>query len=127
GEERAARALPMASYLRAGVPLAGSSDSPIADFNPWVGMFAAVARRTITGRQFDLSEAIDIREALRSYTIGGARALGLGAQRGSLEVGKVADLIQVDRDPLTADPNDLRETRVERTMLGGAWVYNRTE
>ena len=127
GEERAARALPMASYLRAGVPLAGSSDSPIADFNPWVGMYAAVARRTITGRQFDRSEAIDVRAAIRSYTTGGAHALGLAKQRGSLEAGKVADLIQVDRDPLEVDATGLRDTRVERTMLDGAWVYERTE
>jgi predicted amidohydrolase YtcJ len=125
GEDRAARALPMASYLRARVPLAGSSDSPIADVNPWVGMYAAVARRTITGRQFDLSEAIDVREALRSYTIGGAHALGLTTQRGSLEAGKVADLVQVDRDPLEVDATGLRDTRVERTMLAGEWVYER--
>jgi predicted amidohydrolase YtcJ len=123
GEERAARALPMASYLRAGVPLAGTSDSPIADFNPWTGIYAAVARKTITGRQFDLSEAIDVRDALRSYTIGGAYALGLDQKRGSLEPGKVADLIQIDRDPLTVDAEALRLTRVERTMVAGQWVY----
>ena len=123
GEERAARALPMASYLRAGVPLAGTSDSPIADFNPWTGIYAAVARKTITGRQFDLSEAIDVRDALRSYTMGGAYALGLEQARGSLEPGKVADLIQIDRDPLTVDAEALRSTRVERTMVAGRWVY----
>jgi predicted amidohydrolase YtcJ len=127
GEERAARALPMASYLRAGVPLAGSSDSPIADFNPWVGMYAAVARRTVTGRQFDLSEAIDVRDALRSYTVGGAHALGLAAQRGSLEPGKVADLVQLDRDPLEVDAAGLRDTHVERTMLAGKWVYEQSD
>jgi predicted amidohydrolase YtcJ len=127
GEERAARALPMASYLRAGVPLAGSSDSPIADFNPWVGMYAAVARRTVTGRQFDLSEAIDVRDALRSYTVGGAHALGLAAQRGSLEPGKVADLVQIDRDPLEVDAAGLRDTHVERTMLAGKWVYEQSD
>ncbi len=124
GEERAARALPMASYLRAGVPLAGSSDSPIADFNPWVGMYAAVARRTIKGRQFDLSEAISAQEALRSYTMGGAVAIGLQRQRGSLEPGKVADLIQVDRDPLRVDAEALRDTHVLRTMVAGDWVYD---
>ncbi len=124
GEDRAARALPMASYLRAGVPLAGSSDSPIADFNPWVGMYAAVARRTINGRQFDLSEAISVQEALHSYTMGGAVALGLQQQRGSLEPGKVADLIQVDHDPLQADAEALRDTHVLRTMVAGAWVHD---
>ena len=123
GADRAARALPMASYLRAGVPLAGSSDSPIADFNPWVGMYAAVARRSINGWQFDLAESISIEDAIRSYTITGARVLGLDNKRGSIEPGKWADLIQIDRDPLQVDAEGLRETRVLRTMVAGSWVY----
>lgn len=125
GEERAARALPMASYLRAGVPLAGTSDSPIADFNPWVGMYAAVARKSIAGRQFDKSESINVMAAIRSYTVGGAAALGLESQRGSIEPGKVADLIQLDRDPLEIDVETLPDTIVERTMVGGEWVFER--
>ncbi len=123
GEERASRALPMASYLRAGVPLAGTSDSPIADYNPWVGMYAAVARKSVTGRQFDPSESISVRDALRSYTIGGATALGLQHQRGSIEPGKVADLIVIDRDPNEASAESLRDTVVLRTMVDGRWVY----
>ena len=50
GSERASRAMPMRTYLNAGVPLAGSSDSYITDYNPWVGMHAAVNRTTATGR-----------------------------------------------------------------------------
>ncbi len=123
GEERASRALPMASYLRAGVPLAGTSDSPIADFNPWVGMYAAVARKSVTGRQFDQSESISIQDALRSYTMGGATALGLQHQRGSIETGKVADLIVIDRDPNQISAESLRDTVVLRTMVDGRWVY----
>ncbi|MGA7670918.1 MAG: amidohydrolase [Nitrolancea sp.] len=123
GTDRAARALPMASYLRAGVPLAGSSDSPIADFNPWVGMYAAIARRSINGWQFDPAEAIGIEDALRSYTITGAAVLGLSEKRGSIAPGNVADLIQLDRDPLRIDVEALKETRVQRTMVAGSWVY----
>ncbi len=126
GEERAARALPMASYLRAGVPLAGTSDSPIADFNPWVGMYAAVARKSITGRQFDRSESVSVEAAIRSYTIGGATALGLQHHRGSIEPGKVADLVVVDRDPLAIDVDALRDVVVLRTMVDGRWVFERS-
>ncbi len=125
GAERAAHALPMASYLRAGVPLAGSSDSPIADFNPWVGMYAAIARRSINGWQFDPAEAIGIADAIRSYTLTAAQVLGLGDKRGSIEPGKVADLILLDRDPLQVDVDGLKETRVLRTLVAGNWVYER--
>ncbi len=123
GLERAARAMPMATYLAAGVPLASTSDSPIADFNPFVGMAAAVSRRTVLGRELDPGERISPEAALRSYTLGGAVALGHEATRGSIEPGKLADLVVVDRDPLAVDEAALKETRVLRTMLGGAWVY----
>lgn len=126
GSERAARAMPMASYLRAGVPLAGTSDSPIADFNPFVGMYAAVARRTVVGRDLAPAERISRANALRSYTIWAAAATGDAATRGSIEPGKLADLIVVDRDPLTVSDEELRDTQVLRTMVGGRWVWERT-
>jgi len=123
GEERAARIMPMASYLRAGVPLVGSSDSPIADFNPWVGIYGAVARRTVSGRELDADERIDTGAALRSYTATAAWALGVERWRGALSPGKQADLVQLARDPLTAAPEELRDMQVLRTMVGGEWVY----
>lgn len=126
GEDRASRIMPMTSYLRAGVPLAGTSDSPITDFNPWLGLYGAVARTTVTGRELDTGERISRVEAIRSYTIGGAFATGVDHSRGSLEVGKLADLIQIDRDPLAVDDASLRDTVVERTMLDGEWVYERS-
>lgn len=125
GEERASRVMPMASYLKAGIPLAGSSDSPVSDYHPFAGMYAAIARKTATGRQFDRSECISREDTVRSYTIGGAAALGVPSERGSLEPGKLADLIVLDRDPLTVDDDALNETQVQRTMVGGAWVWER--
>ena len=125
GEDRAARAIPMASYVRAGVPIAGTSDSPIADFNPFVGMYAAVARRTVAGRRLDPAERIDRRDALRCYTSWAATATGDGGERGTIEPGKLADLVVVDRDPLSVSNVELRDTRVLRTMLGGTWVWER--
>ena len=125
GAERAGRIMPMASYLRAGVPLVGSSDSPIADFNPWVGIYAAVARRTIAGRELAAEERIAPEAALRSYTATAAWALGLDGTRGTLTPGALADLVQLDRDPLGVSPEALRDTVVERTMVDGRWVYER--
>lgn len=124
GAERAARAMPMRTYLDAGVPLAGSSDSPITDFNPWVGIQAAVTRTTAAGRELGPEERLTPLEALRSYTVGGAHALGLEGIKGSLKRGKLADLVLLSSDPLTVAPEELGQVRPLATMLGGAWVFD---
>jgi predicted amidohydrolase YtcJ len=124
GPERASRAMPMRTYLEAGVPLAGSSDSYITDFNPWVGMHAAVNRRTVTGRDLGkAAEALTPAEALHSYTMGGAFASGREDRQGSISPGKLADLVVLDRDPLAIDPDDLDQVTPTRTLLGGTWVW----
>lgn len=122
GPERAARAMPMRTYLEAGVPLAGSSDSTVADFNPWVGIDAAVRRTTVPGRVLGPEEALTVAEAIRSYTAGGAFAMGREADLGTLEPGKLADLIVLDRDPEAIPAEELRSMRPAATMLGGRWV-----
>ena len=128
GPERASRAMPMRTYLDAGVPLAGSSDSYITDFNPWVGIHAAVNRRTVTGRDLGKAEeAITPEEALRSYTLGGAFVTGREDRQGSISPGKLADLVVLDRDPLAIDPDDLDNVTPTATMLGGAWVWGESK
>jgi predicted amidohydrolase YtcJ len=124
GEERAARAMPMRTYLDAAVPLAGSSDSSVSDYNPWVGMYGAVARTTVAHRVLGVEEQISAREALRSYTIGGAYATGLERIKGSIEPGKLADLVVLSRDPLTVSAEELKGTKPVATMLGGRWVFD---
>ena len=124
GAERAERAMPMRTYLAAGVPLAGTSDSPVTDFNPFVGMRAAVVRRTVAGRLLGPAEAITAAEALRAYTIGGAAATGLETTKGSIEAGKLADLVVLDRDPLGVPSEELGTVRPVATMLAGRWVYD---
>lgn len=124
GPERASRAMPMRTYLNAGVPLAGSSDSYITDYNPWVGMHAAVNRRTVTGRDLGKErEALTPAEALHSYTIGGAFAVGREDRQGSISPGKLADLVVLDRDPLAIEPDELDRVRPTATMVGGMWVW----
>ncbi len=124
GPDRASRAMPMRTYLEAGVPLAGSSDSYITDYNPWVGMHAAVNRTTAKGRDLGKEkEALTPAEALHSYTMGGAFVTGREDRQGSIAPGKLADLIVVDRDPLAIPPEDLDQVRPTATMLGGTWVW----
>lgn len=124
GPERASRAMPMRTYLNAGIPLAGSSDSYITDYNPWVGMHAAVNRRTVAGRDLGKEdEALTPEEALRSYTLGGAFVTGREDRQGSISPGKLADLVVLDRDPLSIDPDELDQVKPTATMLGGEWVW----
>jgi predicted amidohydrolase YtcJ len=124
GAERASRAMPMRTYLNADVPLAGSSDSYITDYNPWVGMHAAVNRTTVTGRDLGKAkEALTPEEALRSYTLGGAYATGREERQGSIAPGKLADLVVLDRDPLTIPADEIDRVKPTATMLGGVWVW----
>ncbi len=124
GPERASRAMPMRTYLDAGVPLAGSSDSYITDFNPWVGIHAAVNRTTATGRDLGKAEeAVTPEEALRSYTLGGAYVTGREDRQGSISPSKLADLVVLDRDPLAISPAELDQVKPTATMLGGEWVF----
>jgi predicted amidohydrolase YtcJ len=125
GEERAAGVMPMRTYLERGVPLAGSSDSPITDFDPWIGITAATTRATVTGRVLGAGERLSPEEALRSYTVGGAYATGREAWIGSIAPGKLADLVVLDRDPLAVEPEELLAVRAEATMLDGRWVFGR--
>ena len=124
GEERAARMMPMRTYLDAGVTLAGSSDSPVADYDPWVGIQAAATRRTALRRTLGEAERISPLDALHSYTTGAAAALGVERDRGSLEPGKLADLVVLDRDPFAVPPDELARVRPLATMLGGRWVFD---
>jgi predicted amidohydrolase YtcJ len=127
GEARAATAMPMRTYLAAGVPLAGSSDSPITDYCPWVGMAASVLRRTALGRTLGPDEALTPEEALRSYTIGGAFGIGRESLLGSIAPGKAADLLVLDRDPLAIPAEELSEVWPVATMVAGSFVFGGVE
>jgi len=124
GEARAARVMPMRTYLTAGVPLAGSSDSPITSFDPWQGIRAAVTRRTVAGRLLGEAERLTVDEAIRTYTADAAAVLGLERDRGTLEPGKLADCVVLDRDPWSVEAGELDRVRAVATMLGGSWVHD---
>jgi predicted amidohydrolase YtcJ len=124
GDERAARMMPMRTYLNRGVPLAGSSDSPVASHNPWIGIAGAISRTTIKGTAFDPTERLTADEAIAMHTTGGAFVINREESLGSIEVGKAADLIVLDRDLRTLDPAGIMKVQPRATMLGGAWVYD---
>jgi predicted amidohydrolase YtcJ len=123
GEERAARMKPARDYLTAGVALAGSSDSTVSDYNPFVGIWTMIARRTHAGRVLGPEQRLSRAEAIRLYTSGAAYALRQERRWGSLEPGKWADLVVLDRDILTCPEDAIRAIRPLQTWLAGEVVY----
>ena len=122
---------PYRKWLEAGVTIGGGSDHMIRmdpesatnPWDPWLGIWVAVTRRYEGGGVLDPDQRLTREEALRFYTIDNARLHGEEAEKGSIEPGKLADLILVDRDPLTCPEDDLRRMQVLWTMVGGRIVH----
>jgi len=122
-DKRLAYTIALKSLTEAGVVLAGSSDRPVTDGNPWKGIWAAVARITTEGRRISPEQALTPAQALRMYTYGGAFANGVENRLGTLSPGKFADLIILKENPLSIEPDRLKEMVVEKTLVGGRQVY----
>jgi len=125
GEERARRFLPLRTYLAAGVTAAGGSDAPVVHWNPFLGLAAAVGRRTLAGGALGEPESVAFGDALALYTTQAAKLLDMEEEIGSLERGKMADLVVVDRDVSGCTPSELAAVRPSMTVVGGRVVFNR--
>lgn len=101
------------------------SDFPTNSMNPWLNLYLAVTRRDETGKRYGADQAIGREEALRMYTLSGAHASFEDGLKGSIEVGKLADMVVLDRDYMTVDAEQIRHIRVLRTIVGGREVYRR--
>lgn len=118
------RCYPVRSIWDAGITVALSSDAPVVpDDNPLLGIKAAVDRGDHAGNPIAPDEAITAEQALWAYTLGGAIASGDADNRGSIEQGKHADFVILDRDPLETDVNALTGINVLQTIIGGAVAY----
>lgn len=127
-KERGRYAYNFKNILKTGVPTMFSSDAPVADPNPFAGIFSAVTRKRMdhtpdTGWYPDQCLTVD--QAVQGYTLTPAAASGMGTVTGSLTVGKRADLIVTDRNIFIIDPNEIPETRVRLTLFNGKIVYER--
>lgn len=110
---------PHRSLIDAGIPAPGHSDFAVCRVSPWTAIAAMVTRRTTGGTDLDGREAITPREAVRAYTWLGAWAQREEGEKGSLEIGKLADLIVLDRDVLDGDPAAIAGTQIRATVVGG--------
>lgn len=114
---------PLRTPMDHGIHVAISSD--ILPIGPMVGVYAAVTRRGMSGEVYGGEEALKVMEALRGYTLNGAWLSFEEHRKGSIEPGKLADMIVLDQHILATDPNDIMEIKVEQTWLGGKLVYER--
>lgn len=130
GPERAKTTYAFNSLNQAGAVLVFGSDWTVAPLNPLTGIYAAVTRRTLDGKHPEgwvPEEKISVEEAIKSYTLRAAFAEFSEKEKGSLEPGKLADLVVLDRNLIRIAPEDILKTRVLLTMVDGWIVYSAPE
>jgi predicted amidohydrolase YtcJ len=126
GPERSRRLYPIGSLAKSGASVAFGSDWSVSSMNPLEGIEVAVTRRdpeTGPGPAWLPEELVDLPTALAAYTIQGARLGFQEAETGSIEAGKAADLIVLDRNLFEIEPHEISETKVLLTLLEGEEVF----
>jgi predicted amidohydrolase YtcJ len=111
------------SFLDAGIKVTQTSDYPPGPFEPMMALQSSVTRTDMNGTTWGASQKVSVLEAIRVGTLHGAHASYEENDKGSLEAGKLADLVVLGQDPTEVDPSTLIDIPVERTMVGGRWVH----
>jgi predicted amidohydrolase YtcJ len=133
GPERIKGFQPYHSLFEKGVVVAGGSDhmikfdsrDAINPYNPFFGMWMAITRKTSGGKVVNPAERITRQQALRMWTLNAAYLSFDEKVKGSIEPGKLADLVVLSKDLLTCPEDDIRAIEAEGTMVGGKFVYSR--
>jgi len=127
GMERLRGAYAWQSFLKLGVPIAGGSDAPVERGEPLIEFYAAVARKDLQGRSgegWHPEEAATREQALRMFTVGAAYAAFEEDQRGTIEVGKLADFTVFDRDLMRVPVAEILKAKTLMTVVNGEIVYS---
>ncbi len=128
GYERCKSTYAFKTFLDNKVKMSFGSDWTVAPLNPLLGIYAAVTRRTIDGknpRGWFPEQKISVEQAIRAYTIDAAYGAFEEHEKGSVEVGKLADFVVVSEDLLRIDPIRIENVSVDMTIVGGVVVYER--
>ncbi|MGA7766047.1 MAG: amidohydrolase [Candidatus Sulfotelmatobacter sp.] len=123
GEPRTQHMFPMRDFLSYGLQPPDSSDYTASPSDPMMWLRSQVTRTDIKGNVWGANQKLSVEEAIRCGTINGAHATFEEKRKGSIEPGKLADLVVLAEDPFKAEPMNLHKILVERTMVGGQWVY----
>ncbi len=124
GPERSLGCYRQRSFLEAGIVVPGSSDCPVADGAPLLGIHDLVNRRTASGVPFTPAESLTVEQALRAYTVGSAYAAGEERHKGTLSRGKLADFVVLGDDLFAVAPERIKDVAVLATVVGGALVFD---
>ena len=112
------------TLLASGAVVANGSDAPVEELDPLAGIAAGVLRTIDERPGWRGNDAVTIEQALHASTVAPAWLAGDERRRGKLLPGYLADLVVLDRDPVTIPPDELPDVQVVATMVGGRWVYN---
>lgn len=126
GEERAGSTWPLKTLLEQAGVLAIGSDCPVVDNNPFYAIHRGVTRLHDDGLPeggWNPTEKLTVAEVLKGYTYGSAYGVGREEELGTLEVGKFADIVVVDRDLFAVNPEEIRKAKIEMTIMDGKIVY----
>jgi hypothetical protein len=127
GHDRASRTYAFRTFMQHGVRLAFGTDWPVAPLDPMLTLYAAVTRATLDGKfpqGWFPEQKLSVQEAIAAYTIGSAFAEFQEQEKGSIEPGKLADMVLLSQDVLTIAPAAIRDTHVLKTFLGGVEIYD---
>ncbi len=128
GKERCRTTYAFKSLLDKGAILALGSDWPVAPLNPLEGIYAAVTRRTTDGKNpqgWYPEQKLSLEEAIKGFTWNGAYTEFSEMNKGSIEIGKLADLVVLDQNLFKIAPEKIKDAKVTMTILGGTIVYSR--
>jgi hypothetical protein len=125
GRERLGCVYPLRSLIERGIVAGLSSDAPVIDPNPLTGIYFAVTRKTPSGQTIAPQEAVSMLEAIRAYTLAGAYASFEEGIKGSIEPGKLADLVVLSENILEVSPESILRMHVDLTMVDGVVVYEK--
>ena len=127
GPVRGGRVSACGDAARSGIPFTLHTDTPVLRPNLLEAAWCAVNRVTKAGAQLDEDQKVTPYEAMRAITFNGAYQYGEEDLKGTLEAGKLADLVVLDRNPLAVDPREIRDIKVLATIKEGAVIYRRDE
>jgi predicted amidohydrolase YtcJ len=130
GHDRASRTYAFRTFLNHGVRLAFGTDWNVAPLNPMLGLYAAVTRATLDGKNpngWFPEQKLTVAEAVEAYTMGSAYAEFQEKDKGSITPGKLADMVLLSDDVFSIDPAKIRDVKVMTTWVGGKIVWDATK